>query len=339
MSKKIKIKDIAEELKISVTTVSFVINGKAKEKNISQAVTKKILDLVQEWGYQPNSLAKSLRTGKSKIIGFLVDDISEPFFSRIARLIDEKASEHGYKILFSSTRNNTEKAKELLQIFRDRHVDGYVIALPEGLESEIEKLIKTEAPVVLFDRYVQGMETDYVLTDNSKIVFEATQHLIDNGYKNIGFVTIETEQQQMLDRLSGYEQAVGSNKQTSLIKKIKYKNSDNMIKEMIDFFKTEEQLDAVIFAANYICMDGLRTFKEMNIKPFDDLAVISFDDFELLEFYSPPITAIAQPINDIAENIMKTLLSRLNNESDKSQKKQIVLPATLNIRSSSLRKT
>lgn len=338
MTTKIKIKDIAEELNISSTTVSFVINGKAKEKNISKAVAQKVLDLVAEWGYQPNSLAKSLRTGKSKIIGFLVDDISEPFFSRIARLIDEKASEHGYKILFSSTRNNNEKAKELLQIFRDRHVDGYVIALPEGLEADVERLIKTEAPVVLFDRYVPGMETDYVVTNNDESVFNATQHLVDNGYKNIGFVTIQTEQQQMLDRLLGYEKAVKTNGLQNITLQIDYHNSEDSIQEIVNFFKSNTALDAVIFAANYICMDGLRAFKQSDLNALDKIAILSFDDFELLEFCTPPITAIAQPIEQIAENIMKILLSKLNGNSKASDYKQVMLPALLNVRASTLKR-
>ncbi|WP_131536342.1 LacI family DNA-binding transcriptional regulator [Pedobacter nototheniae] len=338
MKEKILIKDIASQLNVSITTVSFVINGKAKEKNISDALAKRVMDLVEKLDYQPNALAKSLRTGKTKILGFLVDDISEPFFSGIARFIDEKASEMGYKILFSSTRNDKKKAIELLQIFKDRHVDGYIIALPEGLEEEISKLIQSNHPVVLFDRYVPELKSDYVVIDNQGSTYEATQHLIFNGYKNIGFITIDTEQQQMIDRLAGYEQAINENKLTLHTKKLNYVDSADSIKQMTQFFNTEEGLDAVIFAANYICMDGLRTFKQMEINILEDLAVVSFDDFELLEFCNPPVTAIAQPVKAIAERIMKTLLSKLNAEKRSTDYMESVLPAILNIRGSSARK-
>ncbi|WP_231425689.1 MULTISPECIES: LacI family DNA-binding transcriptional regulator [Pedobacter] len=335
MKKKIQIKDIAKELNISITTVSFVINGKAKEKNISKAVTKKVLDLVEKWGYQPNTLAKSLRTGKTNVIGFLVDDISEPFFSQIAHFLDQKASESGYKILFSSTHNNYGKAIELLQIFRDRHVDGYIMALPEGLENEIKNLIQTDIPVVLFDRYVPDLETDYVIIDNVGATFNATEHLISNGYKNIAFVTLDTELQQMLDRESGYEQAMIAHNLSSKIKRIAYHQSDDSpIEQMKRFFNEEKQLEAVIFAANYICLDGLRTFKHMGIKSSPNVAVVSFDDFELLEFYNPAITAIAQPVQEIAENLMKILLSKLESSGSRTAFKQIVLSTNLNIRES-----
>lgn len=338
MKEKILIKDIASQLNVSITTVSFVINGKAKEKNISDALAKRVMDLVEKLDYQPNALAKSLRTGKTKILGFLVDDISEPFFSGIARFIDEKASEMGYKILFSSTRNDKKKALELLQIFKDRHVDGYIIALPEGLEEEIGKLIQSNHPVVLFDRYVPGLKSDYVVIDNQGSTYAATQHLISNGYKNIGFITIDSEQQQMIDRLAGYEQAINENKLSLHIKKLNYVDSADSIKQMTQFFNTEEGLDAVIFAANYICMDGLRTFKQMEINILEDLAVVSFDDFELLEFCNPPVTAIVQPVEAIAERIMKTLLAKLNSDKQSTEYTESVLPAILNIRGSSSKK-
>ncbi|SES14583.1 LacI family DNA-binding transcriptional regulator [Pedobacter rhizosphaerae] len=336
--KKPSIKDIASRLNISITTVSFVINGKAKEKNISESLTKKVLDLVAELNYQPNALAKSLRTGKTQILGFLVDDISEPFFAAIARHLDEIASDLGYKILFSSTRNNTQKAIELLQILKDRHVDGYIMALPEGLEEEVKKLIKTETPVVLFDRYVPDVKTDYVIIDNQESVYQATKHLIDNGYKKIGFVTLETSQSQMIDRLSGYQVAMAEAGLSTSVKEVDYKNGADSIAQMTTYFKTERKLDAVIFAANYICMDGLRTFKKMGIKIHQDIAVVSFDDFELLEFCDPPVTAIVQPLNAIADNVMKILLSRLNKAGQATGNTQVKLPAHLKIRGSSLKK-
>ncbi|MCX2576318.1 LacI family DNA-binding transcriptional regulator [Pedobacter sandarakinus] len=337
MKKRVSIKDIAKQLNVSITSVSFVINGRAKEMNISDALAKRVMDLVAELNYQPNSLATSLRTGKTRILGFLVDDISEPFFSGLAKHIDEIASELGYKILFSSTRNDTKKATELLQIFKDRHVDGYIMALPEGLEEEIKKLIAAHAPVVLFDRSVPEIDTDYVLINNRHSTATATKHLISNGYQKIGFVTIDTHQQQMIDRLNGYEQEIANHKLPATILKINYTSSAKAIEEMTQFFKNNKHLEAVIFAANYITLDGLRTFKKLGLRIHKDLAVVSFDDFEILEFCDPPVTAIAQPLRALAENIMKTLMNRLENATHVTSYKEIVVPTIFNIRESSKR--
>src|SRR5687768_17594501 len=109
MEKKVSMKDIAKQLGISISTVSFVVNGKAREKRISEELTQRVLALVEELGYKPDALARSFRTGKTNIIGFLVDDISRPFFSNLARFIDEKAAKNGYKIIYSSTRGSKKK--------------------------------------------------------------------------------------------------------------------------------------------------------------------------------------------------------------------------------------
>src|SRR5690349_20773319 len=136
--KKISIHDLARELKVSSATVSFVLNGKASEKRISRALENKILKYAGKMGYRPDRIAKSLRTGKSRIICMLVEGISGPFFSSIARIIEEKAHQHDYKIFYSSTNNDTAITRELIKVYRDSQVDGYIIAPPPGIEEDIQ---------------------------------------------------------------------------------------------------------------------------------------------------------------------------------------------------------
>ncbi|HKG08189.1 MAG TPA: LacI family DNA-binding transcriptional regulator [Pedobacter sp.] len=339
MEKKVSIKDIAKKLGISISTVSFVINGKAKEKRISDDLIQKVLKLVEELDYKPDALARSFRTGKTNIIGFLVDDISRPFFSNLARFIDEKAAKNGYKIIYSSTRNSKRKTIELLQIFQDRHVDGYIIALPEGLETEVEALTRINKPVVLFDRYFPELDTDYVVINNEESTRNAVRHLAENGYNRIGFVTIDTIEQQMLDRLKGYENTIAGFGLSAAVLKINYNTPSTAIPQIANYLRLEKQLDAVIFSANYLCIDGLRAIQQLGLRIPGDLAVVSFDDFELLEFTSPTITAIAQPLEEIAENIMLVLLEQLNNPKLVQDHKHVVLPTTLRVRDSSVVKT
>ena len=114
--KKLSIVDIANELKVSKTTVSFILNGRAKEKRIGEDLVERVTKYVEEVGYKPNSLAKSLRTGKSNTIGLMVEDISNPFFASIARLIEDRAYKNGYKIIYCSTDNDTQKTRELISM-------------------------------------------------------------------------------------------------------------------------------------------------------------------------------------------------------------------------------
>lgn len=334
MHEKISIKDIANRVGTSTTTVSFVLNGKAKEKHISASITERVLSVVAELGYQPNSIARSLRTGKSKIIGFLVDDISKPFFSGIAGVIDHEASAHGYKIIFSSTGNDKKRIDEILSMFKERHVDGYIIAIAEGLEQEIGALVTGNAPVVLFDRYLPELKADYVLTDNYLATYNASQHLLDNGYSRIGFVTIDTRQQQMLDRLKGYAEAVKKAGKIQSVLKIKYTTSEAATESIKNFLQVNPDLDAVIFASNYLTMDGLKLSRSGNEKLISSRAVISFDDFELLEFIKPSITAIEQPIQLLGEKIVKQLIKKLQSDSKHAKHEVVNIGANLNIRQS-----
>ena len=139
MNNKLTISDIAAALNISKATVSLVLNGKAKQAKISKKMEDKVLQYMEEVGYRPNLFAQGLRTGKTKIIGMLVEDISDPFFSAIARHAEEVAYEKGYKIVYCSTENNTKKTKEMLHMYRGQKIDGYIIAPPPGIEKEVKE--------------------------------------------------------------------------------------------------------------------------------------------------------------------------------------------------------
>lgn len=335
MKKKISINDIAKALGISNTTVSFILNGKAKEKRISESLVQRVLKYVDEINYKPNSLARSLRTGKTNIIGLMVEDISNPFFASIARLIEENAYKNGYKILYCSTENDLEKTTDLIQMFRDRHVDGYIIVPPEGLDSEIVSLKANNKPVVLFDRCLPDVETDFVVINNEESSYHGVKHLIDNGYKDIAIITIDSLQPQMQDRILGYERALEEQGLTAYIKEIAYKDNEHAVRQITTFLQRKPNIDAIFFTTNYLCVSGLKALRELNLSIPNDIAVISFDECELFQMYSPSITVIAQPFEEISVNVINILLAKLGSESKDGDYMQITLPASFIERDSS----
>ena len=335
IKKKLSIVDIANKLNISKTTVSFILNGRAKEKRISEELVEKVLKFVEEVGYKPNSLAKSLRTGKSNIIGLMVENISDHFFSNIARFIEDRAYKNGYKIIYCSTDNDATKTKDMIAMFRDRHVDGYIIAPPVGVEEDIAALIKDELPVVLFDRYYPTLESSYVVIDNLYATYNATQYFIDHGYKNIAFITFESHQTQMQARLDGYVKALKENNLEPHIKEVVFNQDAKFIIEPITEFLKDQHFDAILFGTNRIGVCGLKVINNMGIKVPEDIAVISFDDYDVFELYSPSITAIAQPIEEISDNVITLLLNKLNTPAHSRKNQQITLKTELKIRGSS----
>ncbi|GAA4314745.1 LacI family DNA-binding transcriptional regulator [Mucilaginibacter gynuensis] len=335
MSKNISIADIASALHLSKTTVSFILNGRAEEKRISDKVVKRVLAYVEEVGYRPNSLAKSLRTGKSNTIGLMVEDISGPFFASIARLIEDRAYENGYKIIYCSTDNNTAKTHDLIGMFRDRHVDGYIIAPPPGIENDIAELLKNDLPVILFDRYLPLIDTDHVIVDNQFGTYNATRHLIEQGYKNIAYITFASTQTQMTDRMLGYHKAIDEHKLKPNVKEIVFNRNDaEVIEPLTHFLQENKHLDAVLFGTDHIGTCGLKVINKLGLRVPNDLAVASFDDYSVFELYTCPVTAVAQPITAIADSIITLLLARLNAKT-KAPVQKITLSTELIVRSSS----
>ncbi len=336
LKKKFSIKDLARELNISATAVSFILNGKAREKRISDELVKKVEEHVRKTGYKPNSLARSLRTGKSNIIGLMVENISNPFFANIARFIEEKAYKSGYKIIYCSTDNSTDKTRDLIQMYRERHVDGYIITPPEGIEADVNALIAAGSPVVLFDRHLPGVNEDFVVVNNEESTYLATKHLIDQGYREIAFVTLNSLQSQMQDRLSGYEKALKEQSLRTHIKELSYNaESAEQTRFITSFLRRHPQLDAVLFATNYLGVSGIKAINAIGKKIPDELAVISFDDHDVFELNTPTITAIAQPIEEIAEKLITVLLAKLNRTNKTKGPRDIVVPSKMQIRNSS----
>lgn len=336
--KPVSIKNIADELKISVTTVSFVLNGKAKEKHISQELTQKVLDYAKLINYRPNQIAQSLRTGKSKILVFMVEDISNSFFAKLARIVEDIAYSKGYKVIFCSTENSDEKSAELIRVFKNRQVDGFLIVPSPGIKNVIQELIDENIPVVLIDRYFPDLECNSIIVDNHQASYSATCHLINNNFKNIGFVTIDSTQTQMSERLLGYENAILEYGLTPQILKIPFADTKNLEKSknhIKKFIEESKKLDAIFFTTNYLLQTGLNILKENTPHLIDDLGIITFDDYEFFKFYTPTISAVSQPLEKMGTEAMKLLLSLLKHKDVKENIQKSMLNAELIIRESS----
>ncbi|TVP46089.1 MAG: LacI family transcriptional regulator [Mongoliibacter sp.] len=335
--KRVSIKDIAKALGVSITTVSFIINGKAREQRISDEVILKVKNYIKEVGYKPSHVAQSLRLGKSKIIVFMAEDISNQFFSSIARFIEEKAYKNGYKIIYCSTDNDTEKAKELISTFQMRNVDGFIITPTPNIEESIQDLIKEEFPVVLFDRWLPKVDCSHVIVENRKSAFEGAQHLINKGCKNLAFVTVQSSQTQMVDRSSGFKEAARNADVTFTEFELKFHNLSEVgpYEELLDFFKSREEIDGVFFATNYLAFEGLQALDSLGREIPGHVKVVSFDDHYFFNLYKPKITAIEQPLELISEKLMETMLSHLDEFTVGYTPRKVVLSNTLNERESS----
>ncbi|WP_270090135.1 LacI family DNA-binding transcriptional regulator [Sphingobacterium sp. SYP-B4668] len=327
------ISEIAKHLKVSKSTVSLVINGKAEKGRISKVLAQRIRDYIEEIGYKPNALAKSLATGKSRTIGLIVENIGDSFFGPIALYIEEYLRKYEYQVLYSSTMGDNKLAAEIVQTMLDKHVDGIILSPTDGIQEEVQRIIQGNTPIVLFDRKIPGINTNYVGTNNYEASTSAIQHLLMQGYSNIGMVTIDSQQPQMQDRLQAYRHALEKQGHTPQVCFTSFREKrEGPWKEVLEWLEKKPQLDALYFSTNYLCIIGLKAIQKL--KKRSKLAVVTFDDHEVFELLQPQISCIRQPLEGIAKSIVHILLDQLKDRNNTTV--EDIIPSELQIRQSSL---
>lgn len=332
--------DLAKKLKISKTTISFILNGKAKEKRISDDLVERVQKEVLRLGYQPNQFAKSLRTGRTNIIGLMVEDISNPFYAHIAKMIEEKVYENGYKIVYCSTENDKDRGREFLTMFKTLGVDGCIIAPTMGMEKEIKALTESGMKVVLFDRKFSNRRADTVMVDNEEGMYKAVTHLVERGFKRIALVALALDKPEKEDRIIGYKKAMTDYRLKPNVFPLPFKlNYLDYVDDIRTILSQNRKLDAVIFGTNYLGISGLEAINQLKLKIPRDIAVISFDDHDLFRIHKPTISVVAQPIEEIAQTAIDRLLVQLKADSKTkpaNRSKTILLSTSLIARASTV---
>ncbi|HMR82521.1 MAG TPA: LacI family DNA-binding transcriptional regulator [Niabella sp.] len=339
MKKKSSIHTIAKDLGVSATTISFIINGKARENRISDELITRVEKHLALIDYKPDVIAQSLRTGKSNLIGMLVENISDAFFSSIARGVELGFENSGYKILFMSTKNNSDNAALILNLLKEHKVDAFIIAPTPGLEGAIQELIGLGKPVVLYDRFFPGLPTCNVMIDNRGGAYMGAMELFNNNYHNVAFVTLKSAQVQMTDRLLGYRDALTqAGQRKNMVLEIPYNlNTPETALQIRNFFKKNNDIDGVFFATNYLVIAGLQAIKELGWTIAEDIGVVGFDDHTHFSLFSPSVTAVAQPVAEISKAIVQNLREALAGERGCEPRTVVLLPQLVRRESSSKR--
>lgn len=326
MEKKVSLKDVARHVGVSTALVSYVMNGKEKEARVSAQMADKIRKAAEDLKYQPNMIAKSLKSGKTNTIGLIVADISNPFFSNIARIIEDEAQKEGYVVIFGSSDESDKKQQDLITVFLNRQVDAFILSPAAGTENQIKLLKKRGIPVVLIDRYFSKVDADCVHINNSQAAYKAVQHLIDNGRKNVAMVSYKYPMAHMQDRVQGYLEAMKDNRLR--IKKewrieASYSHIPNDINESLTRLLNPLQIDAVLFASNPLAVAGLKKIQEYHIRVPEQLAIISYDETDVFDFFYSPVTYISQSVGEIGKEAVQMVAERIRHERKKSVRKTV----------------
>jgi DNA-binding LacI/PurR family transcriptional regulator len=336
--KKTSIEDVAKSLGVSKTLVSLVINNKWKKFGISEQTRDRVMKKVEELNFKPNVAARGLRTGKSNIIALIVSDISNPFYSRIAHIIESLARNNSYQLMICSSDEDTDKELNLVKYFIDSHqADGIIISSSMDSSKVYKTVLPKDYPVVFIDRDLAINTASSVTVNNVKGAFEAVSLLIKNGSRHPAIFTISPSHiSTIAERLEGYKNALNESNITvnkSYIREIPFDDIKNAVyNNLNELLNSQNNIDSLFVVNNNIAMACLEYFNEYNISIPGKLKFISFDDVNVFKFVNPSVTAVAQPIDEIAAVAYLKLASVINKENIEPVNK--VLDTSLVIRKS-----
>ncbi len=308
--KKASLKDIAESLGVSKALVSLVLNGKGDERGINKQTQEKVKAKAKELNYIPNQYARGLRIGRTNTIGVIVPDISNVFYGRLCKAIEQEAYDKGYNLIISNTYEDTQKEKKLISDLINRNIDGLILASSFDNKNEIDDLRSDNFPLVLVDRVFNDFAVDQVSVSNLAGAKKAIEYLYSHGSKKpVCFTISPVYISSISERIQGYLGALNDDANAKLFQ-IPHDNIQEGVANAIAELK-DKDYDGIFCANNNIAKAIL---KEIATSKVDlDMKIISFDDIEIFDIVNPKISSIAQPIQEIGVNAVNMLIDRLDN--------------------------
>ena len=313
---RVLIKDIANKLGVSVSTVSNVING--KKGRVGDVLTEKIKNEAAAMNYKPNAFAKALRKGRSETIGLIISDISNPFFGELAFHVQENAEKHGYSIIFTNTNESPEKMRKMISILKDRNVDGFIIVPTNDSEEAIQQLVEEKYPIVLLDRYCKGIDTSHVVVNNYQASKAAINLLLNMKCKRIMAIGLFSDGlQTMIDRKNGCIDAM-TNKglyDPELIKDVKFNTiGDDIKKVMTDLVCSSETIDGIFFANSTTCINAMKILISLKLEIPKNIKIVCFDKSDFFQLMNASIPYIDQPIPEMGKRAVELLINHITNK-------------------------
>ena len=336
--KPITLKQIAETLGISITTVSKALKDYPDVSKKTKALVK---DLAQTLNYKPNSFAVNLRTKESKTIGLIVPEIVHHFFSSVIKGIISQAEKKGYLVITLQSNESYDLERKQIELLLNKRVDGILISLANQTAdyNHLNAVMSNNTPLVMFDKIAKLVKCSKVLINDREAAYKATQHLIDTGCKKIAHFRGPLLPQNSIDRFLGYKKALIDNGITYdsslvyILKDMSYEEGRFYAKKLVD---EHEGVDGIFINTDLVAIGAITEFNSLKIKVPEDISVIGFSNWFMSSVISPSLTTINQPGFEIGKRAFKLLYKEIN--SKKNDKiinfKEVILDTQLVLRES-----
>ncbi|WP_163527850.1 LacI family DNA-binding transcriptional regulator [Halobacillus ihumii] len=329
----VTIRDVAAKAEVSVATVSRVINNKG---HVTAQTVSKVFSVIEELGYKPNAVARSLTSRKSNTVALLVPTISNPFFPELARGVEDLAHSYGFNIFLCNTDDDRNKVTNYLDSLRDRYVDGVIINSLNLANEDLEQLHSRGIPAVTLDRTFSTHKFSSLTVKHREGAQLATQHLIDIGCKRIGLIRGPEDDSTAVQRMWGYRNCV---KEFDWFDQSWIAPGDFSVRSgylcMKELFQRHPDIDGVFASNDSMAIGLLKAAYEWGRKVPDDLAIVGFDGIEMSQYTIPPTSTVKQPIYEMGMKAMEELIRLMKEPNAEFSKKE--LDVELILRESSMR--
>lgn len=315
----VTLKSIAEKFGISVSTISRILSGKARQYRISKKTEKLVKDEASRLGFAPNQIASSLRLKKTHTFGLIIPDISNSFFASVARYVENEARKRGYFIILCDSQEDSRNEIESIRLLQSRNVDGLIISPAGHIGDSLKELHDGGLPVVLIDRYFPKLDIPYVTSDNYQGALSATEYLIAKGHHRIACIRGLPRSSTSIDREEGYRDAMkkhGIKTDEALIVGKDFSESNGYIESKM-LLQNEQRPTAIFSLGNLPTLGVIRAVGEEGLSIPDDISLISFDDHYYSSFLATPLTTVAQQKREIGQIAVKLLYDQIEGTAGK----------------------
>jgi LacI family transcriptional regulator len=327
------IKDVARLAEVSTATVSRVMNEIGR---VDPALAARVRAAASELDYRPSAVARNLRLQQTAVWLLMISDIENPFFTLVARGVEDVANREGFSVVLCNTDESADKETRYIQVALQEQAAGVIIA-PASRETDVSQLISRGVPVVAIDRPVRDHDVDRVLTDSRQGAHEATVHLFEQGWRRVACITGPAEATTAEQRALGYRdgvKAVGA-RLRPIVAYSDFRTSGGE-SAAADLLDSRRPPDAFFVANNLMALGVLDELRRRGTRPGRDVGIVSFDDPPWARLLDPPLSCVAQPSYDIGAQAATLLADRLSGRR-RGRARVDTLSPTLIVRRSSLR--
>lgn len=309
----VTIKDVAKAANVSISTVSYALNNSG---SVKQETKEKIINIAKELGYEPNGIARSLKTKKTGFIGFFVNAIEGPIYTEILRGVRDVAENNGYEVVVGECLSKNSKITKLIT---HNIVDGAVILATSLTDIKIKSISK-DLKLVVLDREIEDSQISSIVIDNENAAFEVVKLFSDLGYESAGIISGPRDSYDNRMRVKGFESGI---KNFKIKTKGKWNKKGEFTEQsgyeqMKKIIETTPMPRAIFIANDEMAIGALQALKENDIKVPEEVAVVGFDDIKLGQYVSPTLTTVHRPSYDLGVLAAYNLFNKLKGSNEKS---------------------